>query len=104
MMILGLLCVAASLLPLYLKYRVVLTGERCKGKITGIKEQNSGYVIRGIPVKKTRIPDKNRAKTVLHSTWMSDFIFGTKKNRQRDLGIQERKIWSGSFCVPGFSD
>lgn len=52
MMILGLLCVAASLLPLYLKYRVVLTGERCKGKITGIKEQNSGYEIRGIPVKK----------------------------------------------------
>ena len=36
MILLGLLCKAAALFPLYLKYRVVLTGERCKGKITGI--------------------------------------------------------------------
>lgn len=32
MMMLGLFCMATSFFPLYLKYRVVLTGERCKGK------------------------------------------------------------------------
>lgn len=52
MIILGLLCIAASLFPLYLKYRVVLTGERCKGKITGIMEQDCGYTVRGVSVKK----------------------------------------------------
>ena len=40
------------ILPLYLKYRVVLTGERCKGKITGIVEQKCGYTVGGVAVKK----------------------------------------------------
>ena len=43
MILLGLLCTVAALFPLYLKYRVVLTDERCKGKITGIAEQRGGY-------------------------------------------------------------
>ena len=37
---------------LYLKYRVVFTGEKCKGKIIGIVDQNAGYVVGGISVKK----------------------------------------------------
>ena len=52
MILLGLLCMAAALLPLFLKYRVVLTGERCKGKITGIEEQRGGYAVGGYAVKK----------------------------------------------------
>lgn len=52
MILLGFLCTAAALLPLYLKYRVVLTGEKCKGKITGIAEQRSGYTVGGYAVKK----------------------------------------------------
>ncbi len=52
MILLGLLCMAAALLPLSLKYRVVLTGERCKGKITGIEEQRGGYAVGGYAVKK----------------------------------------------------
>lgn len=52
MMMFGLLCMVASLFPLYLKYRVVLTGERCKGKITGIVEQKCGYTVGGVAVKK----------------------------------------------------
>lgn len=52
MILLGLFCMAASLLPLYLKYRVVLTGERCNGRIIGIVEQRGGYTIGGVPVKK----------------------------------------------------
>ena len=52
MILLGLLCTAAALLPLYLKYRVVLTGERCKGRITGIAEQRGGYAVGGVAVKK----------------------------------------------------
>lgn len=52
MMMLGLFCMAASFFPLYLKYRVVLTGERCRGKITGIVEQKCGYTVGGVAVKK----------------------------------------------------
>lgn len=52
MMMFGLLCMVASLFPLYLKYRVVLTGERCKGKITGIVKQKCGYTVGGVAVKK----------------------------------------------------
>lgn len=52
MILLGLLCTVAALFPLYLKYRVVLTDERCKGKITGIAEQRGGYSVGGYAVKK----------------------------------------------------
>lgn len=52
MIMFGLLCMAASLFPLCLKYRVVLNGERCKGKITGIVEQKCGYTVGGVAVKK----------------------------------------------------
>ena len=52
MILFGLFCMAAALMLLYLKYRVVLTGERCKGKITGIAEQRGGYAVGGYAVKK----------------------------------------------------
>ena len=41
-----------SILVLYLKYRVVFTGEKCKGEIVGIVDQNVGYVVGGGNVKK----------------------------------------------------
>ena len=47
MLLLGVFSLAAALFPLYLKYRVVLTGERCRGKITGIAEQRGGYAVGG---------------------------------------------------------
>ena len=52
MLLLGLVFMAAALFLLYMKYRVVLTGERCKGKITGIVEQRGGYAVGGYAVKK----------------------------------------------------
>lgn len=43
---------SAALCILYLKYRVVFTGEKCKGKIIGIADQNAGYTAGGASVKK----------------------------------------------------
>lgn len=34
------------------KYRVVFSGEKCKGEIVGIVDQNAGYVVGGVNVKK----------------------------------------------------
>lgn len=62
MILLGVFSLAAALLPLYLKYRVVLTGERCKGKITGIAEQRGGYAVGGAAVKKHAYLVKIRGK------------------------------------------
>lgn len=62
MILLGLLCTAAALFPLYLKYRVVLTGERCKGTITGIAEQRGGYAVGGVAVRKRAYLVKIRGK------------------------------------------
>lgn len=62
MILLGVLFLTAALLPLYLKYRVVLTGERCKGKITGIAEQRGGYAVGGVAVKKRAYLVKIRGK------------------------------------------
>ena len=61
MILLGVFSLAAALFPLYLKYRVVLTGERCKGKITGIAEQRGGYAV-GAAVKKHAYLVKIRGK------------------------------------------
>ena len=62
MILLGLLCTAAALFPLYLKYRVVLTGEKCKGKIAGISEQRGGYAVGGYAVRKRAYLVKIRGK------------------------------------------
>lgn len=62
MILLGVFSLAAALFPLYLKYRVVLTGERCKGKITGIAEQRGGYAVGGAAVKKHAYLVKIRGK------------------------------------------
>ena len=52
MWILGSIFIITSLLVLYLKYRVVFTGEKCKGKMIDIVEQNAGYSVGGVNVKK----------------------------------------------------
>ena len=52
MWLLGSIFIFTSLLILYIKYRVVFTGEKCKGKIIDIVEQNAGYVVGGGNVKK----------------------------------------------------
>lgn len=52
MWLLGSIFIFTSLLILYIKYRVVFTGEKCKGKIIDIVEQNAGYVVGGVNVKK----------------------------------------------------
>lgn len=63
MFILGIIVIISALSLLYLKYRVVVSGEKCKGKIIGIKDINTGYVIHGIVAKKhsyiVRIKNKN---------------------------------------------
>ena len=61
MILLGVFSLAAALMLLYLKYRVVLTGERCKGTITGIAEQRGGYAV-GAAVKKHAYLVKIRGK------------------------------------------
>ena len=51
MLILGIICIFSVLYILYLKYRVVFTGEKCKGKIIDIGNKNAGY-IKGVSVRK----------------------------------------------------
>ena len=41
-LILGLLCIGTALFMLYMKYRVVLTGEKCTAQIVGIVDLNCG--------------------------------------------------------------
>lgn len=52
MWILGIIFVITGVYILYLKYRVVFTGEKCKGKVVGIADQNAGYAVGGVSVKK----------------------------------------------------
>lgn len=52
MLILGIIFIITALYLVYLKYRVVFTGEKCKGKIIDIVNQNAGYAIGGVSVKK----------------------------------------------------
>ncbi len=59
MVIVGIGVVIASLGMLYLKYRVVFTGEKCKGKIIGITDKNAGYCSRRSFCKKACIYSEN---------------------------------------------
>lgn len=55
MLILGIIFIITALYLVYLKYRVVFTGEKCKGKIIDIVNQNAGYAIGGVSVKRKLI-------------------------------------------------
>lgn len=50
--IIGGIFIITAFLILYLKYRVVFTGERCDGEIVGIVDQNCGYTVGGVKAKK----------------------------------------------------
>lgn len=89
MILLGLLCTVAALFPLYLKYRVVLTDERCKGKITGIAEQRGGYSVGGYAVKKRAYLVKISGKTVLHRPRLPVCAVWEKTDWERDLGVPQ---------------
>lgn len=52
MLILMIILIVTAIYFLYLKYRVVVTGEKCKDKVIGLASQNAGYVIGGVAVKK----------------------------------------------------
>ena len=52
MLIFGIICICSAVCILYLKYRVICTGKKCKGKIIGIADQNAGYNVGGTSVKK----------------------------------------------------
>ena len=52
MLILVIILIVTAIYFLYLKYRVVVTGEKCKDKVIGLASQNAGYVIGGVAVKK----------------------------------------------------
>lgn len=45
-------CLLSALYILYLKYRVIITGERCSARIIGIVDKDGGYSIKGVRVKK----------------------------------------------------
>ena len=66
----GLLSLTAALLPLYLKYRVVWTGERCRRP----QECLSG---------------KNRTETVLHGPRLPFSAAGPEEDWAGDLGVPQ---------------
>ena len=87
MWLLGSIFIITSLLVLYLKYRVVFTGEKCKGKIIDIVEQNAGYSVGGVNVKKHAYIVKIKNKKVLYCTWLFLFIIGKEEG------------WKRNFCI-----
>ena len=109
MLILGIIIIIVSLYLLYLKYRVVFTGEKCKGKIIGIVDQNAGYVVGGISVKKHAyiIKIKNKKYYTAHGCILLSLgkrkigkeIFVFKKDDYeclRDTIKDEMKSWQES--------
>lgn len=50
--IFGVTLFISSVLILYLKYRVIFTGERCRARIVGIADKDCGYSLKGVRVRK----------------------------------------------------
>jgi len=48
----GVIVFICALWILYMKYRVVFGGDKCKGTIVGVASQNGGYVVGGVQVRK----------------------------------------------------
>lgn len=50
--IFGIIVFVTAVLLLYLKYRVVFGGDKCKATIVDVVSRNGGYVVGGVRVKK----------------------------------------------------
>ena len=87
MWLLGSIFIFTSLLILYIKYRVVFTGEKCKGKIIDIVEQNTGYVVGGVNVKKHAYIVKIKKQKISYCTWLYLFVIGKEKYWKRNFRI-----------------
>ena len=93
MLILGIIIIIVSLYLLYLKYRVVFTGEKCKGKIIGIVDQNAGYVVGGISVKKARLYYKKlRIKSIIRHTVVSFYHWEKEKLEKKYLYLKMKSM------------
>ena len=86
MLILGIIIIIVSLYLLYLKYRVVFTGEKCKGKIIDIVEQNAGYVVGGVNVKKHAYIVKIKNKKY-HTAHGCIFLSLGKRNIGKEISV-----------------
>ncbi len=52
LIVFGVIVFICALWILYMKYRVVFGGDKCKGTIVGVVSQNGGYVVGGVQVRK----------------------------------------------------
>ena len=52
LIVFGIVVLASAVLLLYLKYRVVLGGDKCKATIVDVASRNGGYVVGGVQVRK----------------------------------------------------
>ena len=100
MILFGLLCTAAAILPLCLKYRVVLSGERCKGRIIGIAEQRGGYSVGGYAVKKCAYLVQIGRKQYLTATAVSLRPWEEKRSGKRS-GCSGMKPMGGKYSSAG---
>ena len=111
MWILGSILIVTSLLVLYLKYRVVLAGEKCKGKIVGIVDQYAGYSVGGVNVKKHAyiVKIKNKKYYTAHGCLFLSlgkkkigkeiFVFKNEKYGNEDFKCFDFRIEIVAFLV-----
>lgn len=52
LIVFGIVVLASAVLLLYLKYRVVLGGDKCKATIVDVASRNGGYVVGSVQVRK----------------------------------------------------
>ena len=86
MWLLGSIFIFTSLLILYIKYRVVFTVEKCKGKIIDIVEQNAGYVVGGVNVKNHAYIVKIKNKKY-HTAHGCIFLSLGKRNIGKEISV-----------------
>lgn len=89
-LVFGILCVISALYILYLKYRIVFTGEKCKGKIVDIADMNGGFTVGGVSVKKHAyiVQIKNRNYYTAHGCI---FVSLGKRNIGKEIFVYKNE-------------
>lgn len=97
MWILGIIFVITGVYILYLKYRIVFTGEKCKGKVAGIADQNAGYAVGGVSVKKHAYIVKIRNKRYYTAHGCLFISLGKRKIGKEIYVFKNEKYGNGVF-------
>lgn len=89
LIVFGIVVLASAVLLLYLKYRVVLGGDKCKATIVDVASRNGGYVVGSVQVRKKHLSLKLTIVNIIQHMVVYSKNWANRKLEKKSLFIKK---------------